>query len=200
MLKTVSWITLAGALALGACNNSTTPADTAGTETAMNDTAGTMPMDGAMSGETGGPADQTMMNPQGFVDAAAASDMFEIESSKLAQKMAKGAQVKEFAAMMIKDHNKSTADLKAAAGKASPAVTPAPKMTAMQQSDLDALKSATGNFDTLYAQKQVAAHQKTLAMLQGYANSGDVAALKEYASKTAPVVEGHLGQARKLKM
>jgi putative membrane protein len=35
-------------------------------------------------------------------------------------------------------------------------------------------------------------------MLQGYAQSGDNADLKAFASKTAPVVEGHLTKARNL--
>jgi putative membrane protein len=157
-------------------------------------------MDSPVAGETGTMSgDASMpMTAQAFADAAAASDTFELESSRLAQKMGKSAAVKDFAAMMIKDHAKSTADLKAAASKASPAVTPAPKMTAEQQSDLDALKAATGNFDQVYAQKQVAAHEKALAMLQGYASGGDAASLKDFASKTAPVVSGHLDKARSL--
>lgn len=134
---------------------------------------------------------------QGFADKAAASDMYEIEAGKLAQSMGKSQGVKDFGAMMVKDHTKSSADLKAAAAKAD-GVTVAPKLSAKQQSDLDALKAAGDNFDATYKQQQVAAHEMTLSMLQGFAQSGDNAALKDFAGKTAPVVEGHLAQARKL--
>ena len=42
-----------------------------------------------------------------FVKQAAASDMFEIQSSKLAQERGNAAE-KSFAAIMIKDHEKTT--------------------------------------------------------------------------------------------
>ena len=49
-----------------------------------------------------------------FVNAAASTDMFEIQAAKLAEKRSKNADVKAFAAMMIHDHTQSTAALKAA--------------------------------------------------------------------------------------
>jgi len=187
--------TAAAALALAGCsgtNDNTTPS---ATEEANAGAAIDVP-----SGDASGATAEAGMatGAQGFVDNAAASDQFEIESSKLAQTMAKDAAVKDFAAMMVKDHTKSSTELKAAAAKATPAVTVAPKLTSQQQSDLDALKSAGANFDKLYAQKQVAAHTQALALLQGYAATGDAAPLKDFASKTAPVVSKHLDHAKKL--
>ena len=46
-----------------------------------------------------------------FVKQAAISDMFEIQSSQLAQERGNAAE-KSFAATMIKDHEKTTSDLK----------------------------------------------------------------------------------------
>lgn len=186
----------AAALALSACNNR---AETPAAEDTM---ATDMPADAEATADAGmsGAGMASSTTAQGFADTASASDMFEIESSKLAQTMAKDAAVKDFAAMMVKDHTQSTADLKAAAAKADPAVTPAGRMTAAQQADLAALKGATTNFDALYAQKQVAAHSATLGVLQRYAESGDAAPLKAFAAKTAPVVSRHLDAARKLPM
>lgn len=143
-------------------------------------------------------ADATMpADAQGFVDMASASDMYEIEAGKLAQQMGKAQSVKDFGAMMVKDHTKATSDLKAAAAKAD-GVTVNPKLSAKQQADLDALKNAGDNFDATYQQQQVAAHEMALSILQNYAQSGDNAALEDFAGKTAPVVEGHLAEARKL--
>jgi putative membrane protein len=136
--------------------------------------------------------------PQGFADTVAASGMYEIEAAKLAQSMGKSDKVKAFAAMMTRDHTKAGDDLKAAAGKADPAVTVAPSMTAKQQSDLEALRSAGDNFDTVYAQQQVAAHEEALSLLQTYGTSGTSDPLKAFASATAKVVQVHLDQARQL--
>jgi putative membrane protein len=181
----------AATLALAACNN------------AADDTAtdATVSADAAATGATVNPdtaADASMpVDAQGFADKASGSDMYEIEAGKLAQSMGKSQAVKDFGAMMVKDHTKSTNDLKTAATSAQ-GVTVAPKLDAKQQSDLDALKAAGDNFDAIYKQQQVAAHEAALAMLQSYAQSGDNAALKEFAAKTTPVAKGHLDQARNM--
>lgn len=89
---------------------------------------------------------------QTFADTASASDMFEIETSKLAVSKSQSAKVKRFAEQMIKAHSQSTAKLKTAAGAASPSITPAGQMSAMQQQALTDLSGKTGaDFDTAYA-------------------------------------------------
>jgi putative membrane protein len=134
---------------------------------------------------------------KGFVSMAAASDMFEIEAGTLAQANGKSQAVKDFGAMMVKDHTKSTADLKAAAAPID-GVSVVPILSAKQLSDLEVLKSAGESFDNVYKAQQLAAHQQALAMLQNYATAGDSEPLKAFASKTAPVVETHLGHVEML--
>ena len=188
-----TFLLAAGALVLSACGQSAqdsqddSAAGTASTA-AATETAMTEPAAAAADAPT---------DPQGFVDKASASDMFEIEAGKLAQANGKSQEVKDFGAMMERDHMKSSADLKAAAAQAQ-GVTVAPKLTAKQQSDLTALRGAGDNFDTIYKQQQLAAHQEALALLRAQAEGGTAPSLKAFASKTAPVVEGHLGHARDL--
>jgi putative membrane protein len=176
----------AAALALAACG-SNEPADQA--------TADATPTDAALPTETATPMAAT---PQAFVDAAAASDMFEIEAAKLAQAQGKSDKVKSFAAMMIKDHTASSDKLKKAVGEAGNGLAVNPALTPVQQGLLDQLKTAGENFDAMYAQQQVDAHEKALALLQEQAASGTVAQLKAFAGEVAPIVEGHLGHARDL--
>lgn len=148
--------------------------------------------DADMANDTAaGPA----MTPKAFADTAAASDAFEIESSKLAQQKAQSDEVKEYAAMMIRDHTQSTANLKKAASAVD--VTPAPALTPEQQANLETLRSASGTgFDDAYKTQQVAAHEKTLAALQAYAANGSAAELKQFAANTAPIVDRHLEEVR----
>lgn len=189
-----TFLTLAGALALGACAQSADDTATSkATATATTADAGAgaeaaATTDTTASGEAAAPAE--------FVNAAAASDMFEIESGRLAQEKASSQAVKDFGAMLVREHTQSTADLKAAAGEANTPV--APKMTAKQQADLSALRAANDDFDGLYKTQQIAAHQQALALLQAQANAGAAGPLKAFAAKTAPVVEKHLAQAREL--
>lgn len=192
-MKAKLLIGLAGALALAGCNNSNDQAaDTgAGTDTAMAPAATATPSEAPTT--TAMPT-----TPQGFVDMAASSDMYEIAAAKLAQQMGKSETIKSFASMMVTDHTKSSADLKAAVGKAGNGLMVPTAMQAKHQQQLDALKAAGDNFDMVYADQQRAAHQEALMLLQDQAKSGTVAELKDFASKTAPVVQHHLDEAKKL--
>lgn len=186
----------AASLALVACNSkSDTAADA--TLAASDAAVDTGAMASGMSGATDA-GTAMASSDQMFAEAAAASDMFELQSSELAKTKATTKPVKDFAAMMIADHTKSSADLKKAAMGASPAVTATQRLTAVQQADLDALRNATTDFDKLYAQKQVGAHEKAKALLSDYSATAVAGPLRDFASKTVTVVSGHLEHARKL--
>jgi putative membrane protein len=177
----------AAALALAACGGD---ADEAATE------------DTAAADQTA-VADEPAADPampttgQEFANMVAASDMYEVEAGKLAQQNGTSQAVKDFGAMMERDHTKSTADLKTAAGEAG-GVTVNAQMSAKHQADLEALRSAGDNFDSVYKEQQVAAHTQALALLRNFADNGDAQPLKDFAGKTATAVEGHLTEAREL--
>ena len=177
----------AGSLALAACGSAEeAPADTA------PETESTAPA----VDPTADLADPS--TPQGFVDTAAASDMYEVEAARIALEKGQSDGVKQFAQMMIDDHTTSSNNLKTAAGQVS-GVTVAPRMTAMQQQMITELQNTgTEGFDGVYKQQQINAHQQTLNALQNYAQSGTEEPLKNFASTTAPVVEMHLGMANEL--
>jgi len=137
---------------------------------------------------------------QTFANTAAASDAFEIAESQLAATSAHSAAIKTFAQKMIEAHTGSTAKLKTVASGLTPPITPDPTLTADQQQKVDALKAKTGaDFDTAYAADQVAAHQATLDALKAYSTSGDVPALKTFATGLIPTVTAHLNMAKGLK-
>jgi len=176
----------AAALALAACG-SNEPAEITTDETSATETAATI--------DTPTP---DASDPQDFVDTIAASDMFEIEAGRLAQEMGKSQKVKDFGAMMVKDHTASSDKLKAAVAQAGGDLALAPELTPAQQGNLEQLRSAGENFDLVYAQQQVSAHDMALQLLRAQAQSGTVGALKTFAGETATVVESHLQQARQL--
>ena len=135
----------------------------------------------------------------GYLAQAGSSDMFEIQSGQLALQASQNPAVQNFANMIIRDHTNSTQMLMAAAQSAH--VTPPPAfMLPEQQAMLDQLRAAgTGyNFDSVFKQEQILAHQSALALHQGYAQGGDVPALRATAGQIVPVVQGHLVQAEAL--
>ena len=134
-----------------------------------------------------------------FVNQAVKSDAFEIAAAKLASTQAASPEVKAFAAQMVEAHTASTAKIKAAAGKAKPAIQPDPALTADQNEDLAELRKLTGaRFDEEYVDGQVDAHEDALVLMRSYASGGTDTSLKAVAGAIAPVVEGHLKMARQL--
>jgi putative membrane protein len=134
-----------------------------------------------------------------FVKNAALGDMYEIASSKLAATMASSADVKKFAAAMITAHTATTAGLKAAIAKDGVKDKPPAALDADHQALIDALKATKGaDFDALYKTQQTDAHNNALALMEGYATTGDQAALKTFASETAPKVKTHLDMLGKM--
>jgi putative membrane protein len=169
-----------------------------------NTTGNDMATDANMMTDNGMAANETAaaspLTAQGFVNAAAASDKFEIESSKLAASQASSAAVKSFATKMISAHTASTAKLRTTIAGMTPAVTPDDTLTSEQQSTLDSLKGQNGaTFDSAYAGAQTTAHQKTLDTLKNYSASGDNATLKSFADGLIPTVTAHLNMAKGLK-
>jgi putative membrane protein len=199
MKKFVALSTAAAlSMALAACGSKDNAANDATDNMLAANEANVMD-NGAMMANDMNATAAAPMTAQAFADAASASDAYEIAASKLAETKAGSADVKTFAAQMVKDHTKSTADLKAAAAKAEGNPIPAGVMTSEQQANMTKLQGLTGaDFDKEYVSQQVAAHENALAALQGYAAGGDSAPLKDFAGKTATVVEGHLDMAKKL--
>ena len=128
-----------------------------------------------------------------FVAAVASSDLYEIESGELATEKATSPEVKSFAQMLIADHKKSTADLKAAVADANPPVSVEPVLDQEKLSMIDTLKNTpAGEFDKAFIDQQKQAHQKALELLRGYEAGGDNPGLKQFAAKAATVVQAHL--------
>ena len=177
------------ALALTACGTA---------EDTTEATTGATPVETPAAEPTAATESPMASDPQSFVDMAAASDMFELESARVAQEKSQTPAVRDFAQMMIADHTSSTEKLRQAAGQVE-GVTVAPEMTPAQQQQLTALRDATAEgFDALYKQQQVAAHEQALQLMQTYAEPGHPEPLMRFASTTAPIIERHLGMARDL--
>ena len=142
---------------------------------------------------------QTRGMTQEFVQKAAMSDLFEIESSKLALQRSQNRDVKAFAQRMIDDHTKSTQKLKSVLQTASVGTGPGTALDRAHQRMLDRLQNASGaQFDRLYMQMQVKGHQDALKVQQSYGRRGDNDQLKSFASDAAPMVQDHLSQARQI--
>lgn len=133
------------------------------------------------------------VNGRQYVQMAGASDQYEIQSSRLVLQTTRNPALRRFASEMVRDHTKSTADVKRAAMQGRVMAGP-PHLDAMGTRNIAQLRRARGPArDALYVQQQKVAHQKALELQQGYATSGDVRPLMRVASTIVPVVQHHIG-------
>lgn len=126
-----------------------------------------------------------------YVAAAGASDLYEIESSRMAQTKGQSDAVRRFAGTMIDHHTQTTREVTAAATQAGMRPKP-PKLMPDQQRMIARLRPLSGErFDREYVTQQRTAHDMALRLHQGYARDGDRAELKAVAAKAVPIVEQH---------
>jgi putative membrane protein len=133
-----------------------------------------------------------------FVAKAGASDLYEIQSSQIAMRRARDPRVRAMAAMLVRDHRRTTAQVTAAARAARMRPRP-PMLEPRQRRMINQLNRAPArSFDQLYLSQQIPAHQEALGMIRNYAANGSVASLRRAAAGAVPIVEGHLAEARRL--
>jgi putative membrane protein len=141
---------------------------------------------------------QKAPSPDAFVNTAAVSNMFEIETSKAALERATSPDVKTFAQQMIDDHTKASNDLKEAASKAGVGAIPE-DLDAKHKSMLQALDKKKGaEFDRSYVQEQRQAHDQAVKLFSTYASNGTQADLKSFAATTLPTLQMHQQHVREL--
>lgn len=134
---------------------------------------------------------------EGYVSNAAEGDMYEVQAAQIAQQKAQSADVKALAKTIETDHTAAMNEMKpliTAAGQ-----TPPAELDERRKGMLDNLRAASGaDFDEVYIDQQVAAHEEAVTLHEGYSNNGDNAGLKAHAAKVLPKIRAHLEQARKL--
>jgi putative membrane protein len=152
----------------------------------------------ALSGLALPAAAQTAPSTPQFATNVAISDLFEIESSKLALEKSANAQIKGFAQMMVADHTKTSNELKSLVQNVSGVQLPT-AMDADHKGKVDQLRAATGSaFDQQYRLLQIDGHQKAVALFDGYAKGGDNNEIKAWAQNTVPALRQHLQRAQAL--
>jgi putative membrane protein len=135
----------------------------------------------------------------GFLAHAGSANLYEIEAAQLALQASANPGVRNLANMIVADHTALGQQVGAAAAAAG-LPPPSPVLLPPEQAMLDQLRAAgTGmNFDMLYQQQQITAHQQAIQLMQNYAASGDVPALQTIASGAIPAMQRHLQMAQSL--
>jgi putative membrane protein len=133
-----------------------------------------------------------------FVKKATVSDTYEIAAGRIAETKATSADVKTFANRMITDHTKSSDQLKSILSKKGHTPAP-PPIDPAHKAMLNKLRNAGAqDFDSLYAQQQIQAHQEAVMLYTSEQQSGTDPDIKNFAVQTLPVIQQHLSMAQQL--
>lgn len=160
------------------------PASNAAAVAAPGANGQTPPQNGAA------PAEPTAFDPQTFVNNAAPSNTFEIQTSQQALQKTQNKDITDFANKMVADHTKAGQDLEAAA-KAQNLTIPTGVANAQQQQVVQLQNLNGQQFEQAYVQMQVQAHDDAVSLFQSYAQSGPNGPLKDFVTKTLPVLQQH---------
>ena len=127
----------------------------------------------------------------------AQSDLAEVQAGKLGVSKASSPEVKKFAQSMVDDHGKHLGELRAMAKTKGMQLPSAPAKK--HQQAMKKLESASGaEFDKLFMTQMVKDHEDALKLVQDTAKNAKDPELKADAEKTAPVIQKHLEEAKRI--
>jgi putative membrane protein len=140
------------------------------------------------AGQTASPGAVVKMSQKdvSFIQSAAGNGQQEVENGKMAERQAKGAEVKNIASRTVADHTRINKELTALANR---------KGVTFSTSGVKAQNLGTGNFDALYLKWLDERHKMDIAAFEREAKSGDDSELKSWASKALPTLKQHLAMA-----
>ena len=135
-----------------------------------------------------------------FVLHVATADTFELLSAALAEKQSNSNTLKSYAHRLVQDHTHSSHELLPLAKQAGIEVTlPAPLVQA-HQSRIDQLSQLSGpQFDQVFINMQVEAHEDAIELFSKYVKYGDNQTIRNFAMTTLPVLQQHLADAQSLR-
>lgn len=132
---------------------------------------------------------------QKFIKAAIEGDIAEIDVGKLAQEKGQSEAVKQYGAMLVKDHGAHKAKAEEVASKLG--VTPPTGSSFGEKATFTKLKLLSGDsFDRSFAKAMVKDHQEDIKEFQKEASKNDAAG--QLAKETLPTLRKHLQAAQRL--
>lgn len=130
-----------------------------------------------------------------FAVEAASGGMMEVQLGELAQQKASSQRVKDFGAMMVRDHTKANDELKSLAGMKNITLPPAPGDEQMKHIN-DLTEKSGKEFDKDYMKMMVDDHEDDIDAFEKASKNAENPDIQAFATKTLPVLRTHLDSAK----
>ncbi len=141
--------------------------------------------------------DMVSHGDRAFAAKLAMGSTNEVALSQLADSHASSDQVKQFAMMMVTDHQKLNAQLSDLAARKGIDISEAVQKG--QKHGVESLEKKSGaDFDKAYIKEMIKGHKDTASLLKKEAADSKDTDLAQFATATLPVVLGHLQHAQEI--
>ena len=143
-------------------------------------------------------ADAAPKDPtQAFVTEAYSANMFEIQAGQWVAQKAQDDQIRQFARMIVQDHQKANQQLKQVAQSANVPIQE--KLDPVHQAKLQKMQQCQASeLSRKFAFGQVAGHTMSVLEYQYQSQNAQNDQVRQYASQTLPKLQQHLKQATDL--
>jgi putative membrane protein len=184
-MKKITSLLFALPLAFLACNND------AKDSVEQADSANEAKLDSS----TAGKAIATDKESTDFLVNAANGGMAEVEAGQIAQQKATNPKVKDFGAMMGRDHSAADEQVKMLAAQRNVTLPAMPGDA--KKKDLEELNKKTGaDFDKSYMKMMVNDHEKAIDLFENASSKVNDAEVKAFVDNTLPKLKNHLDSAK----
>ncbi len=185
-------LALCVAAAAGACAPDQAPDRT--------DVVGPPPRDDiGFEATTADPARQPAETDRQLVDEMMRRNRAEVELGQLAQERAQTGQVREFAAMMVRDHQRANVELQKMAAEALPDPAGPDRPAEDRQQARERLSQLSGaEFDREYMRLMVEQHEEAVRKVEEHAGRAENEHVRQWAETTVPTLRKHLERAREI--
>jgi putative membrane protein len=186
-MKTIKFLFMIAIIILVSCN---TQGNRRGVESSTNTEGG--------MGTGARLYDNDQGNDEDFVREAARMSQMELELGRYAQQNAQNPRVKQFGAMLVRDHSKASEELRGIAAKKNINISDA--MEDSHRNKISDLQEKSGSeFDEDFMKEMVDDHEKAVDKFKKQAEEGEDSELKAFAAKTLPVLLMHQDSAKNIR-
>jgi putative membrane protein len=169
------------AACLTACNNN---------ESTSGNDSDTITTDGTMTDTTSTATGTLSESDRDFVLEAAKGGLMEVEAGRMAQEKATSQRIKDFGAMMVRDHSQANQELKSLASSRN--VLLPDTLDADMKEHMESMRKMSGKeFDKHYIDMMKDDHKDDISKFEKASNNATDADVKAFAAKTLPVLRTH---------
>jgi putative membrane protein len=144
--------------------------------------------------------DKAGRSDRDFVGDMMADGRAEVSLAKLAQQKAANRQVKDFAMMMIRDHQRAGAELKTLASHVNIDMAKVDADTDHGKATHERLAKLSGmEFDREYMKAMIEDHERAVRDADDKADGADNDHVKQWAARALPTLEKHLEMAKDIR-